>query len=222
MRNLINRVILVIFICVFVILCVWYFDSNWNSKSNNTSNRELIKPIKVIDKTQKLQIMEIKETEIQDIAEMICTELRRSSRSGNDIYKLPGLKEIRHIYCEGKDYYYAVLIDNCGRKLFVFFREVLDDCFWFDSILFMEKQLKYEDFNLLVEGTSTKDDVRKIDSGLDIGQSWEGIDTVDGNTSLHMTQEGVVEILYQKSKIKKISFYTNLLMNEINKLSDFE
>ena len=70
-------------------------------------------------------MIEITQTEIQDISLMICTELRKSYRSGYDISKLPDIKEVRHYYRKGNDYYYTVLKDNQGRKLFVFFYDEL-------------------------------------------------------------------------------------------------
>ena len=141
---------------------------------------------------------------------MICTEMRKSYRGGYDISKLPDIKEVRHYYRKGNDYYYTVLKDNQGRKLFVFFY----DCFWFSGVLYMEKQLEFKDFKLLEEGVSTKDDVRKIDSGLDIEQSWGGMDTINDDSSLHMTKEGVVEILYDDTVIKKINFHDSSIIKK--------
>ncbi len=219
MSRAINKFIFVISTGTIIIICLFCYRHWRGNRNSDFLGKELKKKgISVIDKTKKLEMTEINQTEIQDISMMICTELRRSSRDGNDITKLPHIKNMRHLYCKGEDWYYAVLKDNYGRKLFVFF----DDFLWFDAILYMEKPLKFKDFKLLEEGVSTKDEVRKIDSGIDIEQSWGGMDTISNDSSLHMTKEGVVEILYNSGKIKKINFHYSSLIKKLYKCGDYE
>lgn len=200
---------------------VFLHDKKSNGKNNEKENN--------IQKEndQMLLVSKVSQSELKEISNMICRELRLSSTAGdNAITKLPSIREIRHMDCDGKDYYYSIIMDDQGGKLFIFldyikFRNTEEEYYRFSDVLFTNKQLKFSDFNLLQEGVSTKNDVKEIDSNEGMSESWKGMDTVDEDVTIHMAQEGVVIIVYKKEKVKEVKYYDSALMKKMKKCGDY-
>jgi len=191
-------------------------SSSAQSEENKEMEVEILK-----DSEMKLHAEKAREKNIMELMRMISREGSRSlgspAASLDDVREFVSIPQLRPISIAGSRgglEFYSVHDSLSGGRLFVFYSKENEDGFLAYNTIFIGKTLHFNNFDPLIEGNSTLEDVEEIDpaakfnffnpedpepnhyvSFLDQG----GLNDDYYYYSVHATKDGVVNIGYKKS-----------------------
>ena len=167
------------FIIVLVILMICIFPCCVEKQKENSFNN--------VDKIEEKITKKYSEKEIDALIEHI---LELDFEQLNEQFELE---------CVRKTFqgYYTVLLQDNGKKLFVFFDENLQTC----NYCLVDKISCFDDFDFVVKDVTTKDQILNFDKNTIAVTPFSS-----DNTTKHLVEEGILVFVYDnENTVKEIN-----------------